>query len=116
MEHDEEEQRQQADAGQVEGHRDGLVRAAREQVGREVEAREGHGEHDERLQHALHVEMEPARVEVIEAAAHQEKRAEVQDDLRVRQHPALDDPIIVSPVEARGTPSGSGPPRAGESA
>jgi len=47
VEGDQQEEGQQADAAQVEGHGDGLLRAALEQVGRDVEAGEGGGQHEE---------------------------------------------------------------------
>ena len=101
VEEDHQQQRQQRDGGEIERDGDDLVIAAVEMTRREVEADERQAEHGERPRDALDRVIPAVRDEIEQAAAHEQERAEIQRDLRVRQRAALDDPVVVAASSVR---------------
>ena len=99
MEQDDEQQRQQADSREKERDGDGLVIAPVEVMRGRVQPDERQPEDEERARDAAHGVVPPVGGEVEEAAADEEKRAEIQRDLRVGQRAALDDPVVFARVE-----------------
>ena len=99
MEEDQQKQRQQADAAQVEGDGYRLVLAPVQEVRRRVEADHRQAQHQERTPEALDDAVDAVGGEVEEASGHEKERAEVEGDLREREHAAADDPVVLARVQ-----------------
>ena len=99
MKQDQQEERQKRDGREIERHRDRLVILPVQEMRRGVEADKGQTEHRERAGEAIDRLVPPVGGEVEQAAAHEQERADVQRDLRVRQRPALDNPVVLARVE-----------------
>ena len=83
-----------SDARQIERDRDGLMIAFVEPAPREIQPNERQAQHEQRTRQARPRVAGGVDIEVVAAADHQHEGAEVQHDLRVRQHAARDNPVV----------------------
>lgn len=99
MQHDQQEERQQRQAAEVEGDRHGLMLAPIEPPAGQVQAGKRQPENQDRPGQSGDRALHTMGDEVEQAAGKKEERAEIQRNLRVRQRAARDDPVVFARLE-----------------